>query len=201
MSAPKRGRFCSPTDGETIPPNFDDIRIFVKTLTGQTITLDVSQTDSEADIKIKLLSMGYGFDVGYKLCVQLEEGHNLWENPIANNATFLLVKTAYRIWVKPKRGVRFALDVEASDTICNLKTMIQEATVSRNGSRMGVPRELQHLFCNSVQLVTGALSDNNIQAEAIIFCTWDDSELRLLRESAVASPKRMPTRRCQQPVG
>ena len=69
--------------------------------------------------------------------------------------------------------MNFALDVEASDTIYNLKTMIEEATVSRNGSMVGVPTKVQQLFCNNVQLVTGALSDNNIQAGATIMCTWN----------------------------
>ena len=105
------------------------MRVFVKTFTGDTITLYVSQSESLTDIKEKLLLSGYPVD-GYKLVVQLEEGHNLRENPSVNNATIFLVKTAYRISVRLKRGPRFALDVEASDTIHNLKAMIEEASVS-----------------------------------------------------------------------
>jgi len=78
--------------------------------------------------------------------------------------------------VRPKRGVRFSLDVEASDTIFTLKGMIQTATVSSD-NELGCPSEVQQLFCNKVQLVTGTLSDYNVQEGATIVCTWYKSEM------------------------
>ena len=98
-------RSRSPDDSEMLRSLFGGTEIVVKTLEGKTITVDISEGDSETDIKAKLVSMGCETD-GCKLSVQLEEGHPLGKNPIVHKATFLLVKTAYRIRVSPVRRRR-----------------------------------------------------------------------------------------------
>ena len=175
--SPVRSR--SPVDSEIIRSIFGDMQIFVKSLTGQTFTLDISVCDSETDIKAKLVSMGCETD-GCKLSVQLEEGHPLGQNPIVHNATFLLVKTAYRIWVSPVRRRRFKLYVEASDTIHNLKTMIQKASVTRD-DEFGIPVEVQHLWHKGKYLSydsMGKLADYNIEAGGTIECKWNEEDMR-----------------------
>ena len=175
--SPVRSR--SPVDSDTLRSLFGDTQVVVKTLTGKTITLDMSEGDSETDIKAKLVSMGCETD-GCKLSVQLEEGHPLGQNPIVHNATFLLVKTAYRIRVSPVRRRRFALYVEASDTIHNLKTMIQKASVTRD-DEFGIPVEVQHLWHKGKYLSDdsmGKLADYNIEAGGTIICKWNEFDMR-----------------------
>ena len=175
--SPVRSR--SPVDSETLRSLFGDTQIVVKTFTGKTITLDISEGDSQTDIKAKLVSMGCETD-GCKLSVQLEEGHPLGQNPIVHNATFLLVKTAYRIWVSPVRRRRFKLYVEASDTIHNLKTMIQKASVTRD-DEFGIPVEVQHLSHKGKYLSDDSmdkLADYNIEAGGTIICKWNEEDMR-----------------------
>jgi hypothetical protein len=90
------------------------------------------------------------------------------------------VKIAYRIWVSPVRRRRFALYVEASDTIHNLKTMIQKASVTRD-DEFGIPVEVQHLS-HKVKYLSddsmGKLADYNIEAGGTIICKWNEFDMR-----------------------
>ena len=87
------------------------------------------------------------------------------------------MKTAYRIQVKPKVGRKFTIEVEASDTIDNLKAKIQEATACSD-NELGCPTEVQQIFFNNFQLVTGTLSDYNIHAGSMINCKWDAEDMQ-----------------------
>ena len=104
-------------------------------------------------------------------------GRTLSNYNIHAESTFHLVKTAYRIQVKPKVGRKFWMEVEASDTIDDLKDKIQEATV-RADNPLGIPTEVQQILFNNFELVMGALSDYNIHAGSMINCKWDAEDMQ-----------------------
>ena len=182
VPVPRRNRTpaCSLTSqSESIALALGGMRINVQTPTGQTHRLGITREGSLTEIKSVLEDLGYPTD-GYKLLMELQEGPPIRPNPIAHNATLFLVKTAYRISVihgiTGKWEPRFYLEVEASDTIYKVKGKIQAATICSD-NEWGCPREVQQLYCRGSQLVTGTLSDYNVQEGATIVCTWYKSEM------------------------
>ena len=153
------------------------MQINVQTPTGQTFKLCMSHSASPKSIKALLRAMRHPVE-GYKLLVELQEGHPV-RLPIVHNATLFLVKTAYRISVihgtKWKWKERFDLDVEASYTIYKVKEMIQAATVC-DDNEWGCPKEVQQLSSRGKPLETdmNTLSDYAVGVDATIVCTWDE---------------------------
>ena len=78
-----------------------------------------------------------------------------------------------QIFVKPMRGIpRFLLDVEASDTIANVKAKIQAQNALSTGDE-GIPPIMQRLIFAGNPLEDGrTLSDYNIQHRQTIKLSW-----------------------------
>ena len=161
-------------------------------VSGKTIILEVCEWDTMDDMKAKLQKQEGINTVGKSLMFKLDGERTLldvaWGSNIGSRKhsnTFYLVPSVYRIWVALMYGIRLRLDVEASDTINNLKEKIQEASnPGRLGSvcpgipdkEKGITPQVQRLtFMNDHSRKEledeHTLSDYNIREGSVVQCT------------------------------